>query len=72
LINLIEGNFSEADQDLGQERSLEAEPRELLVHLLRDRLHLAGAHVGCDSSHVPSAVKIEHGAGRSGEPRQAQ
>ncbi len=34
----------------GQEHDLEVEPRELLVHLLRDRLHLTGTHVGCDTS----------------------
>ena len=33
-------------------RALEAlvEPRMLLVHFLRDRLRLTGAHVGCDTT----------------------
>jgi carbon-monoxide dehydrogenase small subunit len=34
----------------GEERTLEAEPRLLLVHALRDNLGLTGTHVGCDTS----------------------
>jgi aerobic carbon-monoxide dehydrogenase small subunit len=34
----------------GERRSLEVEPRTLLVHALRDGLGLTGAHVGCDTS----------------------
>jgi carbon-monoxide dehydrogenase small subunit len=34
----------------GVERELEAEPRLLLVHALRDHLDLTGTHVGCDTS----------------------
>jgi carbon-monoxide dehydrogenase small subunit len=34
----------------GTEHSLEAEPRLLLVHALRDHLGLTGTHVGCDTS----------------------
>jgi carbon-monoxide dehydrogenase small subunit len=34
----------------GESRSLEVEPRTLLVHALRDGLGLTGAHVGCDTS----------------------
>lgn len=34
----------------GQHRSIEVEPRMLLVHLLRDELGLTGTHVGCDTS----------------------
>jgi carbon-monoxide dehydrogenase small subunit len=34
----------------GVERSVDVEPRTLLVHLLRDNLGLTGAHVGCDTS----------------------
>lgn len=29
----------------------EVEPRELLVHVLRDNLQLTGTHIGCDTSH---------------------
>ena len=34
----------------GQERSVEVEPRLLLVHLLREKLRLTGTHVGCDTT----------------------
>jgi carbon-monoxide dehydrogenase small subunit len=34
----------------GKRTSLDAEPRLLLVHALRDRLGLTGSHVGCDTS----------------------
>jgi aerobic carbon-monoxide dehydrogenase small subunit len=34
----------------GVERTLDVEPRLLLVHALRDRLGLTGTHVGCDTS----------------------
>ena len=34
----------------GERHEMEVEPRLLLVHLLRDRLGLTGAHVGCDTS----------------------
>ena len=34
----------------GEERAVEVEPRDLLVHTLRDQLGLTGTHVGCDTS----------------------
>ncbi len=34
----------------GQVRTGEVEPRQLLVHFLRDTLGLTGTHVGCDTS----------------------
>jgi carbon-monoxide dehydrogenase small subunit len=34
----------------GVSRSVEVEPRALLVHVLRDQLHLTGTHVGCDTT----------------------
>ena len=34
----------------GQVRAGEVEPRQLLVHFLRDTLGLTGTHVGCDTS----------------------
>jgi carbon-monoxide dehydrogenase small subunit len=34
----------------GEARSLDVEPRTLLVHALRDGLGLTGTHVGCDTS----------------------
>lgn len=35
----------------GEEKEFLAEPRELLIHSLRDRLGLKGPHVGCETSH---------------------
>jgi len=34
----------------GAPRTVEVEPRMLLVHLLREHLDLTGTHVGCDTS----------------------
>ncbi len=34
----------------GVARGVEAEPRALLVHVLRDDLNLTGTHIGCDTS----------------------
>ena len=34
----------------GTERTVEVEPRQLLVHALRDDLGLTGTHIGCDTS----------------------
>jgi carbon-monoxide dehydrogenase small subunit len=34
----------------GQTHSTEVEPRLLLIHYLRDKLGLTGAHVGCETS----------------------
>ena len=35
----------------GQKHEVAAEPRELLVHTLRETLNLTGPHVGCETSH---------------------
>ena len=35
----------------GEAREVLAEPRELLVYVLREKLGLTGAHVGCETSH---------------------
>jgi carbon-monoxide dehydrogenase small subunit len=34
----------------GKVRKAQVEPRTLLVHFLREQLHLTGTHVGCDTS----------------------
>jgi aerobic carbon-monoxide dehydrogenase small subunit len=34
----------------GAQRTLDVEPRTLLVHLLREHLNLTGTHVGCDTT----------------------
>ncbi len=35
----------------GQARTASVEPRELLIHVLRDRMDVTGPHVGCETSH---------------------
>jgi carbon-monoxide dehydrogenase small subunit len=35
----------------GKEMETLVEPRELLVHVLRERLGLTGPHIGCETSH---------------------
>ncbi|NVK31228.1 MAG: (2Fe-2S)-binding protein [Gammaproteobacteria bacterium] len=35
----------------GQTRTVLVEPRELLIHTLREQLELTGPHVGCETSH---------------------
>ena len=42
----------------GQAHEVEAEPRQLLIHLLREDLNLTGAHIGCETSHC-GACTIE-------------
>jgi len=34
----------------GAQRTVDTEPRTLLVHLLREHLNLTGTHVGCDTT----------------------
>jgi len=35
----------------GKDVELLAEPRELLIHVLREKLNITGPHVGCETSH---------------------
>ena len=35
----------------GETQEFLAEPRELLIHTLRERLGLTGPHIGCETSH---------------------
>jgi carbon-monoxide dehydrogenase small subunit len=35
----------------GEAQELLAEPRELLIHVLRERLNITGPHIGCETSH---------------------
>jgi carbon-monoxide dehydrogenase small subunit len=45
----------------GEPRSLELEPRTLLVHALRDGLGLTGAHIGCDTSQCGACTVLIDG-----------
>ena len=45
----------------GELRSLEIEPRTLLVHALRDGLGLTGAHIGCDTSQCGTCTVLIDG-----------
>ena len=35
----------------GQDVDVLVEPRELLIHVLREQLRLTGGHIGCETSH---------------------
>lgn len=35
----------------GEEVDVLAEPRELLIHVLRERLNITGPHIGCETGH---------------------
>jgi len=45
----------------GQVRTVEIEPRELLVYVLRERLGLTGTTVGCDTSSCGSCTVLVDG-----------
>ena len=45
----------------GVERSVEVEPRLLLVHLLRQKLGLTGTHVGCDTTSCGACTVLVDG-----------
>ena len=45
----------------GKVRKGDVEPRMLLVHFLREQLHLTGAHVGCDTSQCGACTVILDG-----------
>ena len=50
----------------GAAHQLDLEPRELLVHVLRERLALTGANVGCDTSQCgPCTVHVDGKAVKS-------
>ncbi len=42
-------------------RKVTAEPRQLLVHLLRHSLHLTGVHIGCDTSQCGACTVLIDG-----------
>ena len=45
----------------GRVRKAHVEPRLLLVHFLREHLHLTGAHVGCDTSQCGACTVLVDG-----------
>jgi carbon-monoxide dehydrogenase small subunit len=45
----------------GEERSLEVEPRLLLVHFLREKIGLTGTHVGCDTTSCGACTVLVDG-----------
>jgi aerobic carbon-monoxide dehydrogenase small subunit len=45
----------------GVQHDLEVEPRDLLVHVLRERLGLTGTNVGCDTSSCGSCTVLVNG-----------
>lgn len=46
----------------GAPRTLEVEPRLLLVDLLREELNLTGTHIGCDTSYCGACTVLLNGA----------
>ena len=45
----------------GREEEFLAEPRELLIHTLRERLDLTGPHIGCETSHCGACTVTLNG-----------
>lgn len=45
----------------GESHEFLAEPRELLIYALREKLELTGPHVGCETSHCGACTVIVNG-----------
>lgn len=45
----------------GQEEEFLAEPRELLIYTLRERLNISGPHIGCETSHCGACTIMMDG-----------
>jgi aerobic carbon-monoxide dehydrogenase small subunit len=45
----------------GRPANVDVEPRTLLVHLIRDSLHLTGTHVGCETSYCGACTVLVDG-----------
>ena len=46
----------------GQTHEVAVEPRELLIHTLREQLNLTGSHIGCETSHCGACTVDFNGA----------
>jgi aerobic carbon-monoxide dehydrogenase small subunit len=46
----------------GKRRSLDVEPRMLLVEMVREQLDLTGTHVGCDTTYCGACTVLMNGA----------
>ena len=46
----------------GTQRSADVEPRQLLVHFLRETLGLTGTHIGCDTSNCGACTVLLDGS----------
>jgi carbon-monoxide dehydrogenase small subunit len=45
----------------GQRREAEVEPRQLLIHFIRETLGLTGAHIGCDTTSCGACTVLLNG-----------
>jgi carbon-monoxide dehydrogenase small subunit len=45
----------------GKQEEFLAEPRELLIHTLRERLNITGPHIGCETSHCGACTVTLNG-----------
>ncbi len=45
----------------GEAQEFLAEPRELLIHTLRERLNITGPHIGCETSHCGACTVTLNG-----------
>jgi len=45
----------------GEKHALEVEPRELLVHVIRETLRLTGTHIGCDTTSCGACTILLNG-----------
>lgn len=45
----------------GKEEEFLAEPRELLIYTLRERLNITGPHIGCETSHCGACTVTING-----------
>lgn len=45
----------------GRDRQGDVEPRQLLVHFIREGLELTGTHIGCDTSHCGACTVLLNG-----------